>query len=260
MFLSFHSLEILLVLMCSVCVILCVEIKCDSFTTSKDLCYNSYTCFVNSTPASLEVQNRGTKITAVSGQHLEGKTDPSVKCFLIYLQSTKYIPHKYMEIFPSLTTIVIRESKLKYVNRNDFTGASGLKNIWLDGNEIESIASDTFIDIPNLQTLFLHYNKLQTIGPDILTPFNGIITAYFKNNICIKTHFSSDPGYLKDSIPLSDLVTEIRTNCYDENTDLSSIELRAIINRLEHNVTFLYDKLSKCENDLFNCNSLKNLK
>lgn len=172
-----------------------------------------------------------------------------------------------MDFFPSLTTIVIRESKLKYVTRNDFNGASGLRNIWLDGNEIESIASDTFMDIPNLQTLFFHYNKLQTIESDILTPFNGIITAYFKYNVCIKTHFTSDPGYFKDSVSLSDLINEIRTNCYDENTDLLFIELkeknkelRGTITRLEHNVTFLYEKLSKCENDLFNCNSLKKLK
>ena len=253
--------------MCSVWLIECVEIKCDAFTTSKDLCYNSYTCFVNSTPASLNVENQGTKISAVSGQHLPGKTDPSVKCFFIYLQYTKYIPHKYMDIFPSLSTIVIRESKLKYVDRNDFNGASGLKNIWLDGNEIESIASDTFMDVPNLETLFLHYNKLQTIGSDILTPFNGIITAYFRENICIKSHFTTDPGYLKDSIPFADLVTEIRQNCYDENTDLSPTklkekneELKAQVTRLEYNVTFLYKVLTKYENDLWNCNSHKTLK
>lgn len=224
---------------------------------------------MNSSPISLEVLIEGTNVTKVSGEHFEGKTDLSIECLLINEQHTKYIPHKYMDLLPSLSTFVIRGSKLKYVTRNDFIGACGLKNLWLDGNEIESIASDTFMDIPHLETLFLHHNRLQAIGSDILTPFNRIITAYFKENPCIKTHFTTDPGYLKDSIPLSDLVTQIRENCLHDNNELSpscnqlkdeNNELKKTIARLEHNNTFLYKVISKYETDLMKCNSVQNFK
>jgi Leucine-rich repeat (LRR) protein len=67
----------------------------------------------------------------------------------------KFLPSKVAENFPNLLGYRASGCGIKKISKQDFTGLSKLKWLFLSRNEIEVIKEDTFQEVKNLEFLTL---------------------------------------------------------------------------------------------------------
>ncbi|CRL03726.1 CLUMA_CG016552, isoform A, partial [Clunio marinus] len=101
------------------------------------------------------------------GVHLGERNNSDVHYFHIVNQNTSYLPRGIPELFPNVIRYRAYETKLKYIQRSDFSGFQFLTIIIMAKNEIVNIPADTFYDVPGLELLNLHGNQIASFDVDL---------------------------------------------------------------------------------------------
>ena len=154
----------------------------------------------------MKISQQNTKITQITGSHMNNKSNSDVTSFMIKKQQTKYLPSGFMTFFPNLRVFVVKSSHLKYLTRQDLSGAFNLREIIFSHNEIEELNGDTFTGFTLLEKLDMHGNKLKTIGANIFDSIGGLKSANFLSNRCINKSYPRDMGF-------QEMKLEIRQKC-----------------------------------------------
>ena len=175
-----------------------------------------YTC-INS---HLAISQPNTKVIAVTHDKV---TD--IERIFINGASLLYLPLNLNESFVNLTSIVIVNSGIEFIQKSDFKGLEKITELSLANNKILAHRADTFADLLNLQKLdlqgnrieslptkmfiqntklsLINYegNKLQFIGVKTLFVLKNLKMMNLLRNVCINmTVDTSDSGNFKSVI------------------------------------------------------------
>ncbi|CRL03727.1 CLUMA_CG016953, isoform A [Clunio marinus] len=135
-------------------------------------------------PKNFVIQQPNVKVSVVMGVHLGQSNNNDVKEFCLKDQDTSYLPHGIPELFPNLTRYYAQGTKLKHIQRSDFSGFQFLTNIDIADNEFVNIPADTFYDVPGLIMLSLRGSPIVSFDADLLINSPNLIVFYaFMNKI-----------------------------------------------------------------------------
>lgn len=104
-------------------------------------------------------------VTAVNGDHDEGKTNSDVAALRVEYNAWKFVPNNIAKFFPHLETFQILNSTLQKVSQKNFDGFSKMTVISLWKNKLTSIDENTFEKNLLLEGLYLSVNQIVDILP-----------------------------------------------------------------------------------------------
>jgi len=87
--------------------------------------------------------------------------DPNdVKALEIVDQNVLHLPINLPSLLPNIKKLVVRNSKLIAISKDELTGFNGLLEVAVTINDLATLPSDTFAQSPNLKTIDISGNKL----------------------------------------------------------------------------------------------------
>ena len=101
---------------------------------------------------SLKIESPNLKITKVNGEHVKGFSVVET-FYIIRNQKFKYLPIGLNVHFPKLIELIIKDSSLRFISKNDFYDLNFLEFIDFSRNQIETIPSDVFSTLLELENL-----------------------------------------------------------------------------------------------------------
>lgn len=229
-----------------------INLECEFSTTSWNV-ISGTKCFVK----NLIVTSPGQQISSINGQSTSYYQSHEVKILDIFSQTVHYMPSGIEKFFPKIEGIQIRNSKLKVIEKSDLAPFVGLKELHLQGNDLETLKSNLFDDNLDLQVITLSSNKLKFIGENILSKLTKLYHANFNINTCISQYASTQA-----EIP--QLIADLKVKCppsvetkqvKDLKQQISDLEARNKVDATE--IIALKSKLRSCQGN-FNA-ALKNL-
>ncbi|CRL03693.1 CLUMA_CG016756, isoform A [Clunio marinus] len=141
---------------------------------------NGYHCW----PEKLVIHQPNVKVSNIIGVHLGQRNNNDVKYFSVEHQETSYLPHGVPELFPNVRRYSGYHTKLKHIQRSDFSGFQFLTIIVMAENELVNIPADTFYDVPGLEYLSLRGNQIASFDVDLFIKSPNLKTFYaFRNQI-----------------------------------------------------------------------------
>jgi hypothetical protein len=146
---------------------------------------NLYSCRLRSDPSITE---RGTVVTAATGNHESSKNHASVTAFRLEQQSAytiNYMPRGLNNVFPNLIAIGIHYGHMKEIRQADLQSYPNLKELDLFYNEIETIEQDLFKYNPQLQYISLQSNRIQRVHPKVFEQLNQLRRLNMAHNFCV---------------------------------------------------------------------------
>lgn len=162
---------------------------------------------------NVKITNETDTITSVNGNATPDASLKDVKILSIRQQLANYLPKGVDKFFPHLEAIEIINSKLKKIDRCDFEPFKYLKDVHMGHNDIKSLDNDLFLSNTQIECVQFHDNNIEKIGTKTFDVLKDLKTAYFKDNVCIKSENVVDGN---DQEGLAKLLKEIKTSCaYD---------------------------------------------
>lgn len=116
------------------------------------------------------------------GTHLDGYSNVDVHIVFFQNQKIFYAPHEIANFFPHLEVLRIRNSELKSIQRNDFEGMAGLKEILIYENSVSTVPEDTFNDLVELEELGLIKNKIVELAENLFRSQVNLEKIYLSYN------------------------------------------------------------------------------
>lgn len=118
--------------------------------------------------------NRNARISGLSGQHLQSRSNSDVDSFRIEnFSSIKYFTNDVFIKFTNLHNLVIHSTALQYLMRGDFALSNHLVNVFITHNRIAALEDYCFYGVQRLKTLNLRNNKISEIAENA---FRGLKT------------------------------------------------------------------------------------
>lgn len=139
----------------------------------------SYGCVI----MTLNVK-RKVHVTNTSGTHADGYSHGAVKIIKIYEKSCEMIPSGFGSFFPSVEAFSVRRSKLKTVTSADIQQFSHLRELWLDGNNLEYLESNLFEFNKEVEYINCASNNIKYIGGSFLENLPNLQDVSFLFNSC----------------------------------------------------------------------------
>lgn len=167
-----------------------------------------YSC----SPRNLHTTYKDRSVVAVSGVHMNGKSNANVINLYIYKQSTPYLPRNVGTFFPNLEILNAGNTKLKHLLDGDLDGLTKLKQFDVSWNPIEKLSRDFFKGHDTIEFVSFYYCHLKVIDPQALEPLTHLEEAHFGENICITFHAT-------DKFEIQGLQMEMRDKCKSEYYD-----------------------------------------
>ena len=124
-------------------------------------------------------------VTSVNGQNLNSFSGSNYLMIAIYSPTAHFVPQNLGNFFPAITGLAILNSKLKDVQKKDISQLPKLKQLYLYGNDLQSLPADLFEANLDLEIISFERNKLLHVGQGILTPLKKLQWASFNPNPCI---------------------------------------------------------------------------
>lgn len=122
------------------------------------------------------------EVTAISGNHKEGKTNEDVK-FVIFEEQSMLFPLIGLgKMFPNINTLRIINSGLKFVRKDDFRNLEKLKIVDFYNNILEKLSEDVFEDLYLIEELNLPNNKLYELPENIFRNLKNLHTIDLSKN------------------------------------------------------------------------------
>jgi len=150
---------------------------------------SSYGCYIENTQTP---ENRRITLT---GHHEYGKTDYDVIDVTFSSCMVIKIPQELTLIFPNIRKLLICNSKLKKISKNDLIEYKNLEIISMMENELEYLPGDLFEGFKNLNYINFKKNKLIFIEPNILDGLGEMRYVNFSDNTNYKKCFSIYPEH-----------------------------------------------------------------
>ena len=140
-----------------------------------------YTCFVNK---SILIEKR-VEIFDIDGKHVENKTNNDVRA--IYFSSgsnVEFLPKGLPGIFPNLRAMMLRQTGLKEITRDDLVGFENLRALIIQDNPLSSLHDDLFKGMKKLVGISFRNNKINQVSSKLLQPnlSNGLTIVSFLEN------------------------------------------------------------------------------
>lgn len=157
-----------------------------------------YTCFVNN---SVLTEKR-LEIFEIEGQHIENKTNKDVHAIHFSNTSTvSYLPKGLTILFPNLKAIMLRQTGLKGISRDDLVGLENLQALLIQDNNISSLPDDLFKGMEKLVRISLRNNKIVQVSSKLLQPIlnNGLTFVSFLENPGINAIYHPDSQEKRNS-------------------------------------------------------------
>jgi len=127
-----------------------------------------------------------TKITEVSGNHWEGKSNEDVKAFEMYHDKTfTTVPKGYEKFFPNMDAFCWNYGKISSIDSSTFAAFPNFLSVNFDHNRLVSLDGDLFQATPKLRHIAFRNNKLEHVGHDLLTGLTDLEYVNFESNTCI---------------------------------------------------------------------------
>lgn len=207
-----------------------------------------------------ETKSPNIKISAVIGSQTDDKTEEDVTTACFYQQSVLFPPIGLSKVFPTMKSLIITSSSLKYLKRSDFQDLKEIVEIDFADNLIQDLQDDTFDDLVLLEMLLFQQNKLTRLPEGIfknLLNLEYVVFLYnkietlpeklFRNNLNLRNIdftennlFNIAPNMF-DDLPVIMSISFSLNQCLSENFEE---------NELENLPAILRDKCSKSCSDL----------
>lgn len=192
--------------------VLPVELNCinDGMkkTTEKEV--TTGVCYIQ----DLTIQYPRTKTSKVL--FANDRTASDISTLKIVDQSIKFIPLQLSKVLPKLTSIVIINSNLTCLQKNDFLGLNRLKELEIRGNNLTSIEEGTFDDLTQLEVLDLSSNEIISLPP------KSFLNLKFLKKLILS--FNQLEKFTADLLPIKGTIEEFRIN----DNLLEMIEARSL--------------------------------
>jgi Leucine-rich repeat (LRR) protein len=157
-----------------------MDFECDFETIDGE-----YTCTLENFENTFE---RSQKIT-VTGIHLNGKSNFVVQKLVIENQIMKFIPKDISTHLPNLNMIVIKDSQLSMIQKDDLPPV--LNKLYINGNEIVEIEQRSFDGLLNLEIIDLSNNKLTKLPSGAFKDLINLKTLVLNDNLIKKLNLES---------------------------------------------------------------------
>ncbi|KAG5678941.1 hypothetical protein PVAND_008560 [Polypedilum vanderplanki] len=143
------------------------------------------------------------------GKHADGKTNYDVN--LVFFEKCKIskIPKGIMKTFPNSKILVINNSKLKTIIRDDLKENKNLEELYLVKNNITFLPGDLLKDLNKLTAFSVTYSKIELIEPNIFDKLTNLNCVDLSGNICIDKRFNSVEPNLQNAT-LDEIKTELQ--------------------------------------------------
>ncbi|KAL7013127.1 hypothetical protein ACKWTF_015208 [Chironomus riparius] len=115
------------------------------------------------------------------GQHGDGMTNQHVRYLQFSDCRVAKVPQGLTKIFPNLKVLIISNSKLKKISKNDLCEYKNLTELMCSNNEIEFLPNNLFENNKNLEVINFSGNQLRVIGPKILNGLEKLKHVNFWN-------------------------------------------------------------------------------
>jgi len=102
-------------------------------------------------------------------------------------QSLQFFPKGIDRIFRNIKSIVLSDSDIKKITKEDLKPFNQLTGIWFSGLSIEVIEEDLFLYNKELTYVNLWSNKLQHIDANVFSQLTHLSGADFTRNTCINS-------------------------------------------------------------------------
>lgn len=107
-------------------------------------------------------------ITAITGDHQDGKTNLDVLGFRVKNKKVLYFPKYLNKFFPNLIAISILSSNLKDIKQSDISPFPQLRYLNLFQNQLTRVGDNLFEINLELEVIGLHYNKIESVNPKVI--------------------------------------------------------------------------------------------
>ncbi|CAG9812197.1 unnamed protein product [Chironomus riparius] len=146
-----------------------------------------YTCVVQN---DLNIFNENASILDILGTHADNHTIDSVFALTIENKATKYLPTNTGEVFINLTSLRVKNGRLKELHKDDLRSMPKLRYLNLDDNDIEILNDDVFEYNPLLNLVWLSNNKIKKIGEKLAENFKNLVSLDLTKNSCTTKRFA----------------------------------------------------------------------
>jgi hypothetical protein len=127
-------------------------------------------------------------ITSINGQTESYYHSQNIKSLYFDGQTVNFMPKGLEKLFSQIEQIVIYNSSLKEIKKEDLAPFPMLRTLLTWSNDLETLSSNLFEANPELTHLKMNQEKLKFVGENILSPLNKLIRADFSSNPCISMY------------------------------------------------------------------------
>lgn len=156
---------------------------------------------------NFNVDSDKTKVTNVSQNHLQGKTNNDVTFLGIRRQDLEFFPKDIEKFFPNLKAIDVGFSEIKKITKDDLGKFPNLRYIDFYKNELTELDDDLFDATPNLQLINFGNNKIQKVGQNTFKPLETLQKLFFHSgSSCVREYAEFRERVIK-------LIAKISVSC-----------------------------------------------
>jgi hypothetical protein len=200
----------------------------------------TYTCYI-------ENQNHLTNLTKFDIKHLPNKDDDGVQSLVMTDCQFCVFPSQLQILFPNVTKLLIKSSKLNHIGNGDIEKFDKLKSLTVEYCYVERLNGDLF-DGLEVEEISFKGNDIEVIEPEIIEDLENMSVINFLENTNISMFFSIDS---KLSCSMKDLLDEIRINCAPVELKLATQQ--KTIEELQRQIA----KMSEIQSALLSSDALK---
>lgn len=144
------------------------------------------------------------------------KSATPLEILLILGQRIIFLPSKLSEKFPKLIQLVVENSQLKALRKNDFEGMTLLKEINIERNNISKIEDGVFDEVPQLERLNLADNNIGSLPKRVFAKLGNLTSLELSGNRLLK--------FTADLLPQKNVIRDLQL----QKNKLEYIETRVL--------------------------------
>lgn len=123
-------------------------------------------------------------IASAAGPHVKGHSIKDVKALQIVGGVCQIIPGEFGSIFPKIEALSVKNAMLKLVTHRDMQQFSNLREIWLEGNDLNYLEGILFEFNPKVEIVVFKNNKLAFVDSNFFDYLPKLRVADFYGNEC----------------------------------------------------------------------------
>jgi len=118
------------------------------------------------------------------GLNSDGNVDPKdITTLEIVDQNVLYLPINLLILFPNIKKLVVKNSKLIEISKEEFNGFNGLLEVAITKNNLVTLPSNTFAQSLNLKTIDISSNKLNELPSGFFSQLRNLQSINASSNV-----------------------------------------------------------------------------